>query len=251
MISITDYDTKFEMDSKLIGKLRSKSGILIDQLNNVPIFFVKEGTMDKHCSKLSLKRDCTKEINRSLEMENEPWIREEKAKEIIKRLDNCMGKSSAMGCYIPDRDEISDKPHILICPERIKYRNKNQFNDLLLEVLIHELTHAYFSTGGSLKDLSKHIIEESLCEAYAFSKFNNNEEIFEFMADQKRPPEYTSFKFWTELSINHSLIMLMNDWKNKNYRSFSFLFNTFCYGDAFLFRSSELELIATIVLSFS
>ena len=133
-----------------------------------------------------------------------------------------MEKYSAIGCYIPDQDDISDKPHILVCPERIKHRNRNQFNDLLLEVLIHELTHAYFSTGSDLKDISKHIIEESFCEAYAVSKFDNNEEIFEFMADQKRPPEYTSFKFWMGLSIKHPLIILMNVWENKDYRSFSF-----------------------------
>ena len=251
MISINDYDTGFKMDSKLIGKLRSKSAILIDQLNSVPIFFVKEDTMDSHCSLLSLKRDCTREMIRRRDREEALWIRNQEAKEIVKRLDNCMEKYSAVGCYIPDQDDISDKPHILVCPERIKHRNKNQFNDLLLEVLIHELTHAYFSTGGELKDISKHIIEESLCEAYAYSKFENNEEIFEFMADQKRPPEYTSFKFWTGLSIKHPLIILMNVWKNKDYRSFSFLFNTFCYGDAFLFRSFELEPIATVVLSFS
>lgn len=99
--------------------------------------------------------------------------------------------------------------------------------------------------------MTKHIIEKSLCEAYAFSKFENNEEIFEFMADQRRPPEYTSFKFWTELSIKHSLIMLMNDWKNKDYRSFSFLFDTFCYEGIRIFSNLELEPIATTVISFS
>ncbi len=251
MISINDYDTGFKMDSKLIGKLRSKSAILIDQLNSVPIFFVKEDTMDSHCSLLSLKRDCTREMVRRSDRKEEIFRRGEKAKEIIKRLDNCMGKSSAIGCYIPDQDDISDKPHILVCPERINHRNKNQFNDLLLEVLIHELTHAYFSTGGELKDISKHIIEESLCEAYAFSKFENNEEIFEFIADQKRPPEYTSFKFWTELSFKHSLITLMNEWKNKDYRSFSFLFTVFYYGQHIPFIDVDLEYIATEVISLS
>ena len=100
MISISDYDTGFEMDSKLIGKLRSKSGILIDQLNSVPVFFVKEDTMDSHCYLLSLNRNCTREIIRRSDKEEDVLMRDEKAKEIIKRLDNCMGKSSAIGCYI-------------------------------------------------------------------------------------------------------------------------------------------------------
>ena len=124
------------MDSKLVGKLRSKSGILIDQLNSVPIFFVNEDTIDSYCSLLSLKRDCTREMIRRGDKEKDIWTRDEKAKEIIKRLDKCVRKSIAMDCYIPDQDDISDKPHTLAYPERIKHRNKHQFNDFLLEVLL-------------------------------------------------------------------------------------------------------------------
>ena len=251
MISINDYDTGFKIDSKLIGKLRSKITILIDQLNSVPIFFVKENTMDGHCLSECLERDCTKETVRNFETGDFRPAKVHHAEEIMKKLENCMRKCNALGCYIPNADDISEKPHILLCPERIRYRNKNQFNDLLMEVLIHELTHAYFSTGIGLNDISKHIIEESLCEAYAFSKLGKNEEIFEFMADHKRPPEYTAFKFWTELSTQFPLIIPMSDWKNKDYKSFSSLTQLFYYGGFPILNSGYLDVIAMTILSFS
>ena len=58
------------MDSKLIGKLRSKSGILIDQLNRVPIFFVKVDTIDSRCSLLCLKGDSPEEMARGRDRED-------------------------------------------------------------------------------------------------------------------------------------------------------------------------------------
>ena len=252
MISINDYDTGFKMHSTMIAKLRSKCMILIDQLNSVPIFLVKEETMDNHSSTMCLRRDCIKEFLMTYEREikTREYVRTEDAKETVKRMEHCLGKCNAVGCYIQDPDDISDKPHILICPERINHRNKNQFQDLLLEIMIHELTHAYFSSGSNLNDLSKHIIEESLCEAYAFSKFENTEQLFEFITDPKRPPEYTAFKFWTEISRNVPLILLMNDWKNKNYDSFPFGIFPFPY-ERFFRHFRSLEQIALLVLSFS
>lgn len=252
MISINDYDTGFKMESNLIRKLKTKCIILIDQLNSVPIFFVKEPTMDKHCSTKCLRRDCTNDyiMTYKREMENGNLSRKEEVEETMKKLEECRGKCNAIGCYIPTADDISDKPHILICPERINHRNKSQFHDLLLEVIIHELTHAYFSTGNDLNDLSKHIIEESLCEAYAFSKFENTEHLIEFIADPKRPPEYTAFKFWTEISRNMPLILLMIEWKNKNYNMFPFGIFPIPY-EIFFRRSGSLERLALLLLSFS
>ena len=81
MISINDYDTGFKMDSTMIAKLRSKCMILIDQLNSVPIFFVKENTMDNHCSTMCLRRDCTKEFLMTYEREikTREYVRTENA----------------------------------------------------------------------------------------------------------------------------------------------------------------------------
>lgn len=70
MISINDYDTVFKIDSKQIEKLRSKSGILIDQLNRVSIFFVKVDTTDSRCSLICLKRDSTEEMAGSRDRED-------------------------------------------------------------------------------------------------------------------------------------------------------------------------------------
>lgn len=250
MISIGDYDTGFKMEPKMISKLRNMSTILIDQLNTVPIFFVKAETMDIHCSTKCLGREITLELVRSYNRKDQ-FNRERDSEEILKKIEKCMTKCNALGCYVPNGDDISDKPHILICPERIKLRNKNQFEDLLLGAIIHELTHTFFSTGSDLKDISKHIIEESLCEAYAFSKLGKNEEIYEFFANQNRPPEYTAFKFWIEHSIHRPLIMHMVNWKNKDYNLFcnSVLMPSFMWRH---YRCDEgLGEIAMILLSFS
>lgn len=68
-----------------------------------------------------------------------------------------------------------------------------------METILHELSHAYFSSGHGLKDLSTHIIEETFCKAYAFSKFDDSGDLYEIMSDKWRPPEYTAFKFWMEI----------------------------------------------------
>ena len=251
MISLNDYDTGYNVEPSFIKKLRSKCIILIDQLNNVPIFFVKESTIDKYCSIKCLNPDCTKELLTSYyrrnEDENIPYWNEDVG-DVVKKLESCRQKCIPVGCYIQHADDISDKPHILICPERIKYRNKAQFQDILTEVILHELTHAYFSTGTYLNDISKHIIEESLCEAYAFSKFENTEQLFEFVADITRPPEYTGFKFWTEISRSVPLILIMNEWRNKHYKYFPWA----VFSDPrYIMMDPGLENIAFLVLTHS
>ena len=253
MITIKDYDTGFQMDQSTIRRLKSMSGILVSQLNSVPIFFVKDKTIDRCCDIIQgkcLSRKCTDEIMEAYQRENVQrgfLVREEKVVDMLEKLGKCLVKYKAIGCYVPDGDEICKDPHILICQERINYRNKKQFEDILLEVILHELTHAYFSTEKDLNDISIHIIEESLCEAYAFSKFNNTEELFEFMSDQNRPPEYTSFKFWTEMSRNVPLILTLNRWKSKEYEKFPF---TVFPGEMFLWQPLSLKQIAMFVLSF-
>lgn len=254
MISINDYDTGFQIAPSTVKRLKSVSGILINQLNNVPMFFVKEETMDKHCNNLCLRRGCFEEIIQLYNGENSEGryylMREENIRSLIEKMERCMGKCNAVACYVPQGDDICKESHILICQERIKYRSKKQFEYILLEIILHELAHAYFSTGNDLKEFSKHVIEESLCEAYAFSKLDDSEELFEFMSDQKRPPEYTSFKFWTEISRNSPLILLLNAWRMKNYKQFPFALFPVPY-EMYFNYSRGLEQIALLVLSFS
>ena len=216
--------------------------------------------MDSHCSTKCLGRECTMELVMSFVKEGPNRYLERNSgggryiglavENILGRIEHCLMNCNPLGCYIPYGDDISEKPHILICPERIKPKNETQFQDLLLVVIIHELTHAFFSTGSDLNDISKHIIEESLCEAYAFSKLGENEEIYEFRADHKRPPEYTAFKFWMEYSIYRPLIMNIVDWKNKDYSSFC---NSFFQPlpRQFTFGSMSLEKIALTILALS
>ena len=271
MISINDYDTGFQIMPGTIKRLKSLSFLFIDQLNSVPIFFVKEKTMDDHSRQiLSLKRNCIKEMIKSLRRERiygerpiepdpiysdlmyrreriygEIPIDSEQSERIIWE---CRTHVPAVGCYIGDADDISDKPHILICQERIKYRSRQQFEDLLIFIIIHELAHAYLAPGKLKNKTAGHIIEESLCEAYAFSRFSNTDNIFDFVTDIARPPEYTSFKFWIELSRFSPLALLLFEWSTGNERSFLFSVSPESLQIRHLF---DLNQLAMEILSFS
>lgn len=120
----------------------------------------------------------------------------------------------------------------MVCVEKINFANYQQFEDLLIYIILHELKHGYFASGTELSDVNKHIIEESLCEAYAFSKFYDVDNIFDFITNPNRPPEYTSFKFWirpherfdSEREMHH----IMADWRSdkKERFVFSLIFNS-------------------------
>jgi hypothetical protein len=232
MIRIEDFDTGFKIGAKTIGKIKKMSGILTNQLNRVPIFLVNEQTMDELCHSKCLDRgsveDFLLDYRRSLNTREREFSKINQIRDIMKKLDNSFIECKcAVGCYIPEPDLVCNIPHVLICPQRLKSKNRIQQEDLLIEVILHELTHAFFSSAENTMDVSKHIIEESLCEAYSFYKFENPENIFDFVTNPNMPPEYTSFAFWIEMSRNLPLIMVMNHWREKNYKSI--VYSVFSY----------------------
>ena len=254
MISINDYDTGIKIEDSSVKRLKAMSGILIDKLNSIPIFFVKEETMDKHCNSTCLRRECFAEIMHGYEiesMEDRNHTSDEKIGTLMDRIGGCMGKCIATGCYISQGDEICVEPHILICQERIRNRTKEQFENLLLETILHELSHAYFSNGHGSEDLTTHIIEETLCEAYAFSKFEDSGDLYEIMSDKRRPPEYTAFKFWIEILRHVPFSLLMIEWKAKNYFSFRNIMGSGFYRWRFVDNDLEMERVALTILKFS
>lgn len=263
MISISDYDSGFQIGKPVVKRLEKMSGILIDQLNSVPIYFVKRETIDHHDTPLCLNRECIMEIIERYKLEHQVeisnFINIENIRKLMESARECLGKCDTIACYIADDDNISKGPHILVCHEKIRHSNKKQFEDLLIEVILHELAHAYFSSGTELKDISKHIIEESLCEAYAFSRFENFNNIYDFMTDPKRPPEYTAFKFWNKIIEGFELVISMADWRSRKYRLLIIYLQTYrrfyiLYNDEFyryFIQIKDVEGLATLLLLFS
>lgn len=245
MITIRDYDSGFQIDSKVTERLEKMSGILVKQLDTVPIYFVKKDTIDQYITTPCLNRECAREVvsavSRYMEETNLPQYEEQqkqrkfKVKEFVdsqmEKFNGCLRRCDTIACFVDDDDYICNGPHILVCIEKISYTNELQFEDLLIFVILHELSHAFFSSKNELEDLNTHIIEESLCEAYAFSRFENVNKIFDFVTDPRRPPEYTSFKFWIDpqqrLFLDHYLISVMSNWRSN--KDMGFLFSVIEY----------------------
>ncbi len=104
-------------------------------------------------------------------------------------------------------------PAIFISPERV-YNWADRINispDIpFADVLYHELCHAYIYNPNKKGDIFK-IIEESYCNAIAFSRFNKVEEIEEVMkAIDNQPFEYRGYTcfidkpslFWYSLYLH-------------------------------------------------
>lgn len=241
MVTITDYDSGFQIDSKISQRLEKMSGILVEQLNTVPIFFVKRDTIDRYNTTPCLNRECASEIMRAVskymeetdfsyhsDNEKEQEQRKLKIKEFVdkqkEKLNVCLIKSDTIACFVATDDDICKGPHILVCDEKISHTSSQGFEDFLIFIILHELTHAFFLSKRELEDVYNHIIEESLCEAYAFSRFDNVNNIFDFVTDPRRPPEYTSFKFWIEpyqrLLFDRELIFVMSNWRSNKDKGF-------------------------------
>lgn len=240
MASIKDYDADFHVGVPFVKRLEGMCGILTNQLNEVPIYFVKNETIDQYNTSLCLKRNCTEEALGILDkargkdiLDLPPNLREMRnTKDIVnkmielvqEKLEKCLDKRDTIACYVSGDDNICIGRHILVCPEKIKHENYQQFEDLLIFIILHELSHAFLSSGKEIQDISKHIIEESMCEAYAFTRFENTNNIVDFVTNPQRPPEYTSFKFWLDpkkeaISVNE-LVFHMASWRSNKDRVF-------------------------------
>ncbi|MGP6240459.1 hypothetical protein ACNF40_08675 [Cuniculiplasma sp. SKW4] len=253
-MKIKDYDSGFVLNEKEKERLIGMSGILKGVLDVIPIYFVKSQTIDKYGSihwviKREIFNNAMKKNSNSNLIELAQYFEEE-----LNRGIECTEytTNSLVGIFLSERDEICKGPHILVCPDKIKEISNMYFEDILMKVILHELSHAFFYMGkkslsGGLDPLSQelnnffntligkettinhkpnleeHIVEESLCEAYAFSRFEDFSNIIDFMTNENRPPEYTSFPFWTKQINDGSLSFLMLDWRRGNLRRFSVL----------------------------
>ncbi len=237
-INIKDYDSGYTMDKEYEKHIILNGGFLLQKLYSLPVYLVNEETMDKISPPTKgLNRDCVNEYleriyNREMKKikdygEEEyitmdkwgfgippPGFGQEKyfhdERPVYSTLDfvdidslySC--KTSLyelVGAYVQD-DFIDSGKHILICPDRIRFKGK-EFRDIFLAVLFHEATHAYLDTVSNMhNELTFKIIEESLCEAVSLSRFSVKKQrinVIQFMSDPHRPLEYTGYSYWLEI----------------------------------------------------
>lgn len=273
--------------SKNIEKRLVEMTAILDQtFEKIPLYFVNIDTMNKLTPKnlIFIERNFTSEImkkNIKTGMKNLLNL----MKEFLHSKEVYGYGSDVIGYFTPDGDNISHGPHLIICPEKITSRREDMFEDIIIEVILHELCHAYFYEGKkdrnngieflteSLNSFYKelvdepkepkgndvptehiieHIIEESLCEDYAFSRFDNVSKIIEFMTDRNRPPEYTSFPFWLKHNPEN-LSVLMQDWRMRNTMRFLLMGISpwvNMLGDDPVTRTNTFEDLASLILMF-
>ena len=248
MSLIQDYDADFCLSEQEEKRLAEMAGILNETFQKTPIYFVKIETFEKFSRNVSfsLNRSDFKEI---MDKQKNNGLRSLMGmlKDKIANYGNLQINQESVAFFSPTGDIISNRPHIIICPGKIRFDQKEVFNDIIICVILHELGHAYFHrtegnevakqelnsffqtlTGNEQKDkyhidTAYHVIEESLCEAYAFSRFTDTTNIIGFLADQGRPPEYTSFPFWVKNMNRNAIGLSMYDWRIKNIDRFLIL----------------------------
>jgi len=211
MLSITNLDSTQTINYNE-DKIIALSGILSVKMKKVPVYLVNEQTMDRLYppqKRILLDEECLKEfLNR-----REEGINEENLEEVF---DKCSretkSKAIAVGLYmrnIPDwlYNQFNDlkEPAIFICPERcISWGNSLNIpaGFVFTKVLFHEYAHAYLDVnrGSDYYNTSwGKIIEESLANYIAYSRFKSNKDkanVIKLISDQ--PLEYRGSLVLTE-----------------------------------------------------
>jgi hypothetical protein len=201
----------------MLNRIMVKSGFLLQTAYATPVYLVSETTMDRVMPPKKMhERVCTREILDTIDY-GEDFLDPSKIDEIFEKLSGCKTLIFRyVGAYVQRDDGIDSRPHILICPGRLNASKKAQFNNLFLEVLFHEFTHAYIKSGSRYSNSYYEIIEESLCEAVALSKFTSEKELSDVLgwtSDPRRPLEYTGYTFWSEAFKVSPVNIVVNDVK--------------------------------------
>lgn len=119
---------------------------------------------------------------------------------------------------------------IFICPERVgkwtdyvlmgfpKYKGSTIFNIIYSKVLFHELTHGFMDSHYKIKikGCSK-LLEESMCNAIAYSRFSIRERAIMAYAANSQPLEYRAYIHWVEFR-NISLREMAKAWRDNDVR---------------------------------
>lgn len=244
---IKNIDSKRNCSPSLINYLYGHLEHLASIFKRTPVYLVNEKTIDKIYppeKRLDFNENCIREkdqetvIIKQNKQEVEPGhdmpyseINQE-LKAFEDTLEQCRTEVNsltiALGVYLkePAKIDVPFKPSVFICPERIEkniqciikkgiYPNENKetlYNTLFTAVVLHELTHALFATADDVYNTSwGKIIEETLCNASAFSTFNQTEEKgFLRRFHEAQPVSYKGYTYW--LNNKRDLEKAMEFW---------------------------------------
>lgn len=123
---------------------------------------------------------------------------------------------------------INPSAAIFICPERVakwtdsvhkdfpKTREVTIFNIIYSKVLFHELAHGFMDSPDKIKMKNcSNLLEESLCNAIAYSRFSIRERAIMAYAVDSQPFEYRAYSHWVEFK-NISLREMAKAWRDNN-----------------------------------
>ncbi|MGC9209608.1 MAG: hypothetical protein ACP5GH_07225 [Nitrososphaeria archaeon] len=220
-LQIKDYDSGYRTPRTIDEKVIGIGGFLTHLAFQIPIYTVSEKTMDELAPpEKVLNRSCLAEM---LEGYRDVYYKEEE--EEYRRILIAFSESDALercrkdifypvGAFItrvpPHYNDRISVPAIIISPDRVRRwadsKGKTEaFVNLMSLVVLHELAHAYaYNRKNSRSGLgyAAKVIEESLAEATAYSRFSEKDRetgLSELLLDPSRPPEYTSYVYWAEV----------------------------------------------------
>lgn len=210
------------------SEITSRLGFLFQVARKTPVYLVDEDLMDKiyppHkkivIDEVKIKRNIEEYENKESEGEDDGFlgrILERSTKEINDEVIKKQKVFIAIGVYVHQLDKMIlaeieklgksidvNFPAVFICPERIKsWAKKLKISQTLLsaKVLYHELGHAYIHNPNRT-GLAHKIIEESYCNAIAFSRFSDPDDIEAVMkAISEQPFEYRGYTYFTDSNL--------------------------------------------------
>ncbi len=228
IIRITNINSKTNIP--ISSELTSRLGFLFQKAKKTPVYLVDGELMDKiyppHkrvvIDEEKLKRNLEEYESRKDKEEDENFLErilERSTREIDKEDIKGQNIFIAVGVYVHSLDKMIlseiEKvnnivnlkiPAIFICPERVKScAKKLKISQTLLfaKVLYHELGHAYIHNPNKTGYVYK-IIEESYCNAVAFSRFSEPSDVEAVMkVISEQPFEYQGYTYFSDLIKSH------------------------------------------------
>jgi len=277
---IKNIDSKKDCSPSLINYLYGHLEHLASVFKRTPVYLVNEKTMEKIYppeKRLDFNENCIRGreqetiIIKQIQKEGNtvrdiPYSEiEQELKAFTDTLEQCRTEVNtltiALGVYLkePEKLNVPFKPSVFICPERIDKNieytikqgiypseEKNTlYNTLFTAVVLHELTHALFATTDEVYNTSwGKIIEETLCNASAFSTFNQTtEKGFLRRFHEKQPVSYKGYTYW--LNNKRYLEKAMEFWTSfiePDYGLSEEIFNYFPKQNHYLYQECVQEL---------
>lgn len=214
-------------------------GFLTHTWNRTPVYLINPYAMDEIYPlkrRMLLNEECLKEhyySRRNREYNNDRRRHHpEELDRLFKRLQECVRVSDMVvwGVYFRSGNKMYPEakyPCIFICPERILESAAAELNEtmhkmkldkaldiLFAKVLYHELAHAFMDKADKPDEFWSRIIEESLANAIAWSRFRSSGHLWLVNRSiNGQPLEYKASTFWQEYN-SASIRDIAKKWAN-------------------------------------